>query len=353
MLVAMVPNIISCLRVVLTPAIIFFLLRGGGILDFSVALLLFTVAALTDFWDGLVARKFGVSSAFGAFIDPLADKIFVLGVLAAFVYEQVLSLGLLLVFMSRDLLLTLLRMVIARIPGARWKTSKLAKWKTFLLFIVLYGAFATYAAKLGIIPCSFIVVQKIFLAVAWPIAVLSLYSGLDYLITYQTPIESWIQLLTFSKRIDTALLAFATLGSAWLPVYAPGTLASLVAVVVSYYFPLQGVLGGLFLGCMVLLGWIAATRAIKVLGSQDPGIVVIDEIVAMQLICFYLPRQATVLSYVAAFVVFRILDIAKPFPINTVEQKISGGLGIMLDDLVAAVVTIIFLSVVTNCFGVI
>ena len=133
MILAMIPNFISLARVLLTPFVIFLLTRSDST-SFFTGIGFFTLAALTDFWDGLLARRLKAYSDFGAFIDPLADKILILSVLAMFVQQQVMSLGLFFIFAGRDILLTVLRSVLAA-SGVVWKTSLLAKWKTFLQFL--------------------------------------------------------------------------------------------------------------------------------------------------------------------------------------------------------------------------
>ena len=93
------------------------------------------------------------------------------------------------------------------------------------------------------------------------------------------------------------------------------------------------------------------------LKKKDASEIVIDEIVAFWLILFFLPRwdeslstaQAIDYSYlfiqIQAFVIFRIFDIFKPWPTNIVDKKVRGGLGIMLDDIIAAFQTLFVLSI--------
>jgi phosphatidylglycerophosphatase A len=70
--------------------------------------------------------------------------------------------------------------------------------------------------------------------------------------------------------------------------------------------------------------------------GKDPGIVVIDEFVGQWIALLFLPR--TFWIFVAGFIVFRILDIIKPFPAADLEE-LEGGVGIMLDDVIAAIYT--------------
>ncbi len=95
-----------------------------------------------------------------------------------------------------------------------------------------------------------------------------------------------------------------------------------------------------FLGCLFIIGIYVSGLAEKVFQETDAKVIVIDEIYGMVLTLLLLPK-ATYL--VAAFVLFRVFDILKPFPVGMVEQKMRGGLAIMLDDVVAAGYTVFIL----------
>jgi phosphatidylglycerophosphatase A len=121
---------------------------------------------------------------------------------------------------------------------------------------------------------------------------------------------------------------------------APGTLASLLALLILWVVPFS--LRGLVLALLVIVGvggW-SAGRAERLLGRRDPGPVVIDEIAGMFLSALALPRSLGLL--LVAFLLFRVFDIAKPFPIRQ-SEILSGGLGIMLDDLIAGTYTLALL----------
>lgn len=123
---------------------------------------------------------------------------------------------------------------------------------------------------------------------------------------------------------------------------APGTVGSLIGVLI--YLLLNSLSGFwvdvIFLGCLFIVGVYVSGVAEKVFQKKDAGVIVIDEIYGMVLTLLLLPK-ATYLA--AAFVLFRIFDILKPFPAGMVERKMRGGLGIMLDDIVAAGYTILIL----------
>jgi phosphatidylglycerophosphatase A len=86
-------------------------------------------------------------------------------------------------------------------------------------------------------------------------------------------------------------------------------------------------------GAFVLGIWLCGASA-KRLGTHDHPGIVFDEIVAMWALLTVLPRQF--LWSVAAFLLFRVLDVWKPWPIREADHRIGGGLGIMLDDVLAA-----------------
>jgi phosphatidylglycerophosphatase A len=138
-----------------------------------------------------------------------------------------------------------------------------------------------------------------------------------------------------------AWLAFG-FGSGLSPV-APGTAGTLVAV--PFVFLLKGLGNTGFWLALVLLfilgTWLCDVTS-KKLGMHDHGGIVWDEMVGYWLAAAFIPLQWPWL--LAAFVLFRIFDILKPWPIRQLDRKVDGGFGIMLDDVVAAVFTIALLA---------
>ena len=90
-----------------------------------------------------------------------------------------------------------------------------------------------------------------------------------------------------------------------------------------------------------LAGWWATSRVARASGRGDPGAVVIDEIAAQWLVLCVVPPHLA--GYVIAFLLFRLFDIVKPWPIGWIDRRIKGGLGIMLDDVMAAIYAIVLL----------
>ena len=132
--------------------------------------------------------------------------------------------------------------------------------------------------------------------------------------------------------------------SGYLP-KAPGTWGSLVGVLLVFLLhalSLQiylSVIAGLF-----IVGSFVAGEAEKILDNRDPGVVVIDEIVGMLITMISVP--VTPLTMALGFILFRVFDIAKPFPVNFFDQHFHGGLGIMLDDVVAGIYSLIIMQLI-------
>ena len=131
------------------------------------------------------------------------------------------------------------------------------------------------------------------------------------------------------------LLAFG-FGAGLSPV-GPGTVGSLWGVALAVATPSLGLAWevGIALLLCVTGVWICGASARR-LGVHDSGGIVWDEIAGAYLVFLPLPRTWPWLA--AGFVAFRILDIAKPWPIRELDHRLRGGTGIMLDDVVAGLI---------------
>ncbi len=131
-------------------------------------------------------------------------------------------------------------------------------------------------------------------------------------------------------------------GSGLSPV-APGTAGTLVAFPL-YWLMLHWLSGAAILVVILLMlavGVWACQYTGQALGVPDYGGIVWDEIVAFLLVLCVTPP--TLVWYVAAFLLFRLFDIWKPFPIRQLDERIKNGFGVMLDDLLAALYAVIAL----------
>ncbi|MBL8700215.1 MAG: phosphatidylglycerophosphatase A [Alphaproteobacteria bacterium] len=116
---------------------------------------------------------------------------------------------------------------------------------------------------------------------------------------------------------------------------ASGTWGSLAALPFGWILQAQGGSLALLLAAAVatVAGTLASNRLLAHGGDQDPGYIVIDEIAAQWLALAFAPPSWW--GYLIAFAAFRAADIVKPFPANWCDRNVHGGLGVMLDDLVA------------------
>ena len=130
----------------------------------------------------------------------------------------------------------------------------------------------------------------------------------------------------------------AGLGTGLSPI-APGTAGSLLGVGAVY---LLAPLGALWYAALTLVLWFAGVFICGVTardyGAVDPGFIVYDEIVGFLVAMYLLPTTWRWL--LAGFIIYRLFDIWKPFPIGLVEEKLGIGSGIMADDVVAGLYTL-------------
>ncbi|MEO6118092.1 MAG: phosphatidylglycerophosphatase A [Methylotenera sp.] len=126
---------------------------------------------------------------------------------------------------------------------------------------------------------------------------------------------------------------------------APGTFGTLMGLplfwlIADYSFPIQ-----LFIiTVLFVIGIYFCSATGKAIGVADHGGIVWDEIVAIMLVLTFTPMQWQ--WWLAAFVLFRLFDIWKPFPIRQCDARLKNGFGVMFDDLLAAIYAIISLKIV-------
>jgi phosphatidylglycerophosphatase A len=140
-------------------------------------------------------------------------------------------------------------------------------------------------------------------------------------------------------------------GAGYLPI-ASGSWASLGALPVAWAIVrIWGVSGlAAAVGLAFAVGWWAAATVKRVSATEDPGAIVIDEVAGQWLVLVAAPLDP--LAYALALLLFRIFDIWKPWPVRWADRHVKGGLGIMLDDLLAAVYAVVVLSILLPIGGV-
>jgi phosphatidylglycerophosphatase A len=124
--------------------------------------------------------------------------------------------------------------------------------------------------------------------------------------------------------------------------------ASAVALVLLWLIPFSVPTLAWTVTAVTAAGLWAGGRVERVLGQKDPGIIVVDEVAGMGLSVLLLPRTIPVL--LVAFFLFRLFDVWKPFPARE-SQAFAGGLGVMIDDLIAGAYALILVMGARVLFG--
>ena len=158
------------------------------------------------------------------------------------------------------------------------------------------------------------------------------------------------------KKFNLFILTFCKVGKIK---YAPGTVASLITcllfLLLINFFNISILL--LFTLIIFCYSFIAINNSFNEFDSEDPQEIVIDEVIGQMLTLLAIPIYETLYPLpkiyycIGAFLLFRLFDIWKPYPISYVDNNIKGSLGIMFDDILASVYSIITLTTIFFFFG--
>jgi CDP-diacylglycerol--glycerol-3-phosphate 3-phosphatidyltransferase len=165
------------LRVVLAPVVMALLLDGSD----TLAAILFVIAAATDWFDGRLARRWGVTTPLGAFLDTTADKLLITTALLALVSIQRASAWIALVIVGREFAILGLRAAVAS-GGRQFETSMFGKWKATVQFAALTLAMLRFD----------VVIAGVYLD-QWAMviaAIVTAWSGIDYILRFAAALRS-------------------------------------------------------------------------------------------------------------------------------------------------------------------
>ncbi|GJQ64036.1 MAG: CDP-diacylglycerol--glycerol-3-phosphate 3-phosphatidyltransferase [Melioribacteraceae bacterium] len=140
------PNQLTIARIILTP-VFFYLFLADDVLLKQISIVVFVLAALTDWYDGWLARKFNYITQWGKFLDPLADKILTSAAFIAFSLIGMFPMWMVVIIIVRDFVITGLRLY-ADYTDISFSTSKAAKIKTFVQMAFLYYTLTIYTFSL-------------------------------------------------------------------------------------------------------------------------------------------------------------------------------------------------------------
>lgn len=130
------PNILTVLRIILTVLFIYFFCQDG-LGPKILALIVFTFASLTDYFDGYFARKYDLITPFGKLMDPIADKFMILSAFFIFMQWQLIAVWMFIMIFAREVIVTGLRLVAAQ-RGNTLAAEGAGKLKTVLQIVAVY-----------------------------------------------------------------------------------------------------------------------------------------------------------------------------------------------------------------------
>lgn len=181
-----VPNILSVLRIVLTPLFVVLYVQDEPLYR-SLAIGVFAVAAITDYFDGYIAREFNAGSKLGRFLDPLADKVLTFAAFAVLPYinSAVFPILPVVLIVLRDIWVTMMRMIATR-QSHDMKTSYIAKFKTavqmiYLPIALLAGLFVQ-AQVAPVVMSEWLFDSGILTWGLYAVAAFTVYTAIDYVI---------------------------------------------------------------------------------------------------------------------------------------------------------------------------
>ena len=145
---------------------------------------------------------------------------------------------------------------------------------------------------------------------------------------------------------NLSLFVVTGFGIGLLPI-APGTFGSMLGIIL--FLALAHLYLPIFWLCLIILllyffSYLAVQSALKIIKRSDPGEIVIDEVLGMMLVMMTIPPDPK--WAFLAFILFRMFDIIKPWPINQVDSQLKNALGVMLDDFIAALYAGIIILVI-------
>jgi CDP-diacylglycerol--glycerol-3-phosphate 3-phosphatidyltransferase len=341
------PNLLSILRGFLSLLVFILILND----IYFWALLIFILAALTDYFDGIIARRYNLITDFGKIIDPIADKMLILLCFAGFAIKGYVYSYLVIIIALREIIITALRLKLMRrnviIPA-----QYAGKLKTTLqmgVIVILFLGISLLNKK------SFIVISEAFFRnlinyLMFFLVFITVISGITYfrdMKNYFKPSKKQLKKdsrpINFNSAID-AIVSLFHIG--YVPI-GGGSLAALLSAIAYFFIAVNFRLYVFTTFIVIILGFSLMKKAEAIYNETDPPRVVIDEVAGMLVSFILIPPKISYL--LIGFIIFRILDILKPFPADILEKK-TGSNGIMWDDIVCGIYTCLVLHLIIFLF---
>lgn len=177
-----VPNLLTFLRIALIPLLVILLLSPSRTSCFF-ATAIFAIASITNWLDGYIARRMGIVTLFGKFLDPIADKLIVAAALIMILPYDRAPAWMVLIILSREIIITGLRSI-ASTEGIVIPASNLGKFKTIFQIVAILALLLHYDYYwfFGIQnPCLHVNMHNVGMFYLWIATILTIWSGIDYL----------------------------------------------------------------------------------------------------------------------------------------------------------------------------
>ncbi|MCH3972599.1 MAG: CDP-diacylglycerol--glycerol-3-phosphate 3-phosphatidyltransferase [Oscillospiraceae bacterium] len=176
------PNKLTIARMIMVPVIVAFLLLPQVWGHYLWAMLFFLLASYTDHLDGKIARTRGMITAFGKFLDPLADKILILSIFICFVKLDLCNVWLVLILLFREFAITFLRLVGAEsgkvIAANKWGKSKTISQIIAVFFVLLFQILGEFGIASASTMTTLNLVGNLLIGIS---CVLAIISGVIYM----------------------------------------------------------------------------------------------------------------------------------------------------------------------------
>ncbi len=188
------PNILTLLRIAAIPVLVVLLLPPGrpGVSAAQSqmagfwAAAVFALASITDWLDGYLARRMGIVTVFGKFLDPIADKLIVMAALVMLLPYGNVSAWMVLVILGREIIITGLR-GIASTEGIVIAASELGKFKTIFQIVAILGLLLHYDYHWFFSvdsPYLYVNMHHVGVFYLWIATIITIWSGVDYLVKF-------------------------------------------------------------------------------------------------------------------------------------------------------------------------
>jgi CDP-diacylglycerol--glycerol-3-phosphate 3-phosphatidyltransferase len=179
------PNFLTIFRIAVIPLLVVILLYPSKTAAF-LATLLFALASITDWLDGYIARRMGIVTMFGKFLDPIADKLIVAAALIMIIPYGRAPAWMVLIILSREIIITGLR-GIASTEGIVIAASNLGKFKTIFQIVAIlclllnYNYYWFFGVKSQLL---YVNMHNAGMFYLWIATILTIWSGVDYLVKF-------------------------------------------------------------------------------------------------------------------------------------------------------------------------